>query len=444
MRPTIYIAVEVKSRELNSQLLLACKASLKGYRIYIGTHAAILKLIRLKLKHGGVFLDKGTLPVPTSEFIKIKCEKIAILDQELGPNRELNDIEGETNIVKGRIYPGVETLIDVYFVCNGLVYTEAKSFLPDSVKVIITGWPRFEFQVNYSKKTFARLAEKISRKYGDFLLFATDLGPITPRSQLRSKSMLVRKNLEGITQVREAQIFEDASAIAHFIRDWNLNGHKPRIILRPHTSENISEWVRLIDSRKTKVIRRNDITPWLLASKGLIHRGSTTSLQASSLKIPTYYFEGATRSQTRKLNRYNSTFRFKSASELLSAVAPKSLSELVSTSNDEVISDDSCDLIINYLDIITLKCEAKISRVIFWVDYITFRSCRRLIGLVRDELRYLLNGTNVLPQSRYVPFGISTYDFKVIQKSEKTFKTIRARQIGINLIELESKFDVKK
>jgi surface carbohydrate biosynthesis protein len=444
MRPTIYIAVEVKSRELNSQLLLACKASLKGYRIYIGTHAAILKLLRLKSEHGGVFLDKGTLPVTTSEFIRIKCEKIAILDQELGPNREPNDIEGETNIVKGRIYPGVETLIDVYFVCNELVYAEAKSFLPDSVKVIITGWPRFEFQEDYSKKTFARLAKKISRKYGDFLLFATDLGPITPRSQLRSKSMLVRKNLEGITPDREAQIFEDASAIADFIRDWNLVGQKPRIILRPHTSENISEWARLINSRKTKIVRRNDITPWLLASKGLIHRGSTTSLQATSLKIPTYYFEGATRSQTRKMTRYNSTFRFQSASELLSGLAPESLSELVSTSNKMVLSNGSCDLIINYLDSINLRCEAKISRVIFWVDYITCRSSRRFVGLLRDELSYILNGTNVLPQSRYIPFGISTHDFRVIQKSEKTFKAIRARQIGINLIELESKFDVKK
>jgi hypothetical protein len=325
-----------------------------------------------------------------------------------------------------------------------LVYAEAKSFLPDSVKVIITGWPRFEFQEDYSKKTFARLAKKISRKYGDFLLFATDLGPITPRSQLRSKSMLVRKNLEGITPDREAQIFEDASAIADFIRDWNLVGQKPRIILRPHTSENISEWARLINSRKTKIVRRNDITPWLLASKGLIHRGSTTSLQATSLKIPTYYFEGATRSQTRKMTRYNSTFRFQSASELLSGLAPESLSELVSTSNKMVLSNGSCDLIINYLDSINLRCEAKISRVIFWVDYITCRSSRRFVGLLRDELSYILNGTNVLPQSRYIPFGISTHDFRVIQKSEKTFKAIRARQIGINLIELESKFDVKK
>jgi hypothetical protein len=78
------------------------------------------------------------------------------------------------------------------------------------------------------------------------------------------------------------------------------------------------------------------------------------------------------------------------------------------------------------------------------VDYITCRSSRRFVGLLRDELSYILNGTNVLPQSRYIPFGISTHDFRVIQKSEKTFKAIRARQIGINLIELESKFDVKK
>ena len=60
MKKTIYTSIEIKNREYDSQLILAARAAQRGYRVYLGTHAAIYAVLWKKKKKGGVYLDKGT------------------------------------------------------------------------------------------------------------------------------------------------------------------------------------------------------------------------------------------------------------------------------------------------------------------------------------------------------------------------------------------------
>ena len=53
-KQTIYICTEIKNREYVSNIFLAMHSALRGYRVYLGTHAAIYALMRKKIKKDGI------------------------------------------------------------------------------------------------------------------------------------------------------------------------------------------------------------------------------------------------------------------------------------------------------------------------------------------------------------------------------------------------------
>lgn len=439
MKPTLYIAIEVKNREIESQALLALKASLTGYRVYVGTHAAILNLLRVKESRGGIFLDKGTLPLEVTKFIKSRCEVLAILDQELGPFREIGDIQGEDNLVGGRVYPGVEEFIDFYFTCNKVIFQQALEFLPSSVKVINSGWPRFEFQSKYSGAVYAEKIAQIHREFGDYYLFPSDLGPLTPKVNLRSKKMIARVNSERRTTEIEKATLKDAEAIADLFNQWNSSVKTPKLILRPHTSENIWEWKTLIKKYQNLIIQNGEITPWILASRGIIHRGSTSSLQALISGLPVCFFSKASESNKRILPKLLSTIHFDNIPDFSQKMGKLSAArESVDTSKilTSPISG-SIRLILDTFSSSKILPEQSISRYKFFNGHLSQRGFRRFIGMIRDEVSYFFDRTTLLPQSKYCPGGILPRDFLPLRNSFAEFEGITVRVVGINLVEVD-------
>jgi hypothetical protein len=61
LKKDLFISIEIKYRELNSQLFLDGFAISKGFRFYIGTHSAIERLLEARQGHGGIYFDKGGL-----------------------------------------------------------------------------------------------------------------------------------------------------------------------------------------------------------------------------------------------------------------------------------------------------------------------------------------------------------------------------------------------
>ena len=67
---------------------------------------------------------------------------------------------------------------------------------------------------------------------------------------------------------------------------------KENVVIRPHPSENIKEWIRRLKNfprevrDKVHVIREGDVTPWILAARLVIQRGCTTGLEAVLSGIP--------------------------------------------------------------------------------------------------------------------------------------------------------------
>ena len=81
----------------------------------------------------------------------------------------------------------------------------------------------------------------------------------------------------------------------------------PQIIVRPHPLEDHEPWERVKQSFKNiKVIFKGDIEPWIYASKGVMHKGCSSSLQVYYAKKPT---KGEKAKDKLKLKKYNPNTR---------------------------------------------------------------------------------------------------------------------------------------
>ena len=110
--------MENQVRELNSLILFSIISSLRGFRTYIGTHYSILKLIKEKKNFGGILIHKGSLTEESCKIVKNKCDKLAILDQEISPgyNNYWYDF-----VVNARIIKNTLQYVDKYYCINDQV-----------------------------------------------------------------------------------------------------------------------------------------------------------------------------------------------------------------------------------------------------------------------------------------------------------------------------------
>ena len=85
LKKNIYIIIEHKNRELLSQLTLTLFAIKKNFRVYIGNYRGIFKLLSKKKEKSGILLMKGGLNEKLTKYVKKKCEKYVVIDQEISP-----------------------------------------------------------------------------------------------------------------------------------------------------------------------------------------------------------------------------------------------------------------------------------------------------------------------------------------------------------------------
>ena len=291
----IYIPIEVFVREINPKILFAYYAALNNYRIYIGTKSGIDKIIKKKInyKKSGIYFYKSQI-ISNRKYIKnIKkvFEKFVVLDEELGV--------GVPNI-KNALEKRCKNLhdIDKFFVIGKKMMQHLLSFDQYFKKISsITGWLKYDIYRKKNIKIFSSEIEEIKRKYGDFYLFSSNYGALS------NKGLKFRMNLDkGLKKFKNLKntkndYFTFKKSISDFkylkkkLFKFLKKNPKFKLILRPHPADQLYEdWKVFEKFENVKVINKYDIVPWIISSKGLIHRGCATSLDAYFLNKPIYYF----------------------------------------------------------------------------------------------------------------------------------------------------------
>jgi surface carbohydrate biosynthesis protein len=291
-KKTIYIPIEIKARELSSQVLLAKSIVRLGCRVCIGSKPVIFSIIEKKPEKGGVLLYKGGMGGNTFRNFKKKLNAIAVLDQEISPALE------NLNSISNRFTKSELSYVDRLYYVGG----KFGNFMIDNVpntkdKVRNFGWPRIDLWTSKLKNFWNEDINNIREKYGSYILFSSDFGVLNEQGillridQARGSQWDQDKkpNLNKL-EADMRKILIEFNDVVGFLVELDKNLLIPPIIVRPHPAEDHKEWQRVAKIfNRIKVIYKGDVSPWIYAASAVLHRGCTSAVQAYTAGIPTGY-----------------------------------------------------------------------------------------------------------------------------------------------------------
>lgn len=162
----------------------------------------------------------------------------------------------------------------------------------NNVPIVVTGSPRFELGSQYSF-LFNQRVKGLKNKYKDFILINGNFGLSNHGdgfdkmfSYISQKAKTYNDNLNYFidryisSNNRMLRMCQLVLIAADKYPDTNF-------IYRPHPSEHLSSYYDIFRGKKNIIVeRRGAVLEYILASKGMIHDGCTTSLDAVTTNIP--------------------------------------------------------------------------------------------------------------------------------------------------------------
>lgn len=432
-RPTVYICVEIKNRELDSQVLLAANLVQNGFRCVIGSHASIFALLAAKKERAGVFFDKGTLPSARTKWISSKCEYIVVMDQELGPPLE-NPLEHLVGW-PSRIYPGTEEFIDKYLCVGPKTYQAALIRFSDTPeKVSLTGWPRVDIWRKLGFSIYKEEIQLIKKKHGSYLLFVSDFG-------LNEDENVY---IEGLKCVSPTDL--NFQKTLKSIRKWDLNPEIPKIVIRPHITEDKRLWEKVLgEVSKTEIHKEFNVTPWVLASEGIIHRGSTVALEAKLAGKDVFFLKESSKNEKNLFSDLLSDALVHSDFESPFPKIEGSKTSIPSALRDYVLIEefDAVSRVVAELVSLRPMHELPTSKLQILFSQVRIKNLIRLAGLIKHEVNWKLGTTDQPPYSHCFPGGIKRKDFKKVLNSNETYLNVKVRALTFNCWEFDHRWSSK-
>ncbi|MDA8796632.1 hypothetical protein N9N06_04125 [Aquiluna sp.] len=269
----VLISLEHKEREFQAKVLLAQELASRGYKVLLGPTEVIDK-VALLVK-GAIYLHKSQHPNAV-KFIR-RGNFFCILDEEGGITTPRSTLR---EFCRSR-YSNASSENTTLILLPGLPYLRELEKLPQLIGVEkrVTGWPRVDLWQSEFRGVHGLATSEIMQKHGDFYLLISSFGG---GSEARIQRIIQEASSDAWKKIllhRLAGFRMYVAMIEDLCRSYL--GENETLIVRPHPSEPIHEWKDTLDGiPKVKVLRDGDLTPWILASKGTIHFGSTAVTQS--------------------------------------------------------------------------------------------------------------------------------------------------------------------
>jgi surface carbohydrate biosynthesis protein len=438
---TIYICVEIKSREYVSNILLAIACALRGYRVYLGTHAAIYALIRRKLTSDGIFLDKSTQPETRMKWNRARTQYYCILDPELSPILPPNVLLEGFN---SRVYGGSEALFDRFFVVGESAAKAARASSKDnSSKIRLTGWPRIDVWKEMSAEIYCNEIHEIRARHGEYILFVSSFGSVRDPEVTKNLRNADPISLTPLNDFNFAKLqHANFKKMVDLLRLWDKDPSLPKVVIKAHPSEPVFEWKKALKGlRKTVVVSKGEISPWIIASSGVIHHGSTSALEAYFAKKPVVIVKEMTIPYLLPIASGISEYEIAPSTsfEVFNFFKlrnidfnPSVLDGAITTPKAGAVAQ-----IIDVFDELAVKVTELHKRRWLMLSQIHPKSLRRAVGLVRDEIYWHFGKTNINSQLHFIPRGLDKKRIKQIKKIDPDFAKVKIRRMTINLWEFD-------
>lgn len=278
---TVYLPIEVATRESESRVREAAHLLEMGARVVIGQQWSMFKNIEMGTPKGVVMFKtmnniQGGMMRPVKEA---GCVIAGIDEEVLGA-----DCADGYLIATGK--KAVE-LCDVFFAENEEHANHLAKLCP-SLKTVVTGNGR----TDTTPERMGRIKEQadiIRKEYGDFILFNSNYGtlntklgnPDAIRNIAARAGTLVGGDFDAVMQWERANFGTVVPVLDVVRRDYSL-------IIRPHPSECPVWWQKRYDGC---VVTGTPPLPWIMASRLVLHTGCTTGYEAQLLGRPVLNIE---------------------------------------------------------------------------------------------------------------------------------------------------------
>lgn len=300
-KKTIFLPLEHSEREFIPKLFLARFLLEKNYRVFFGSSEAIGEI---SLKQGpGIFFHKSTHP-KSPEFRGVG-HKFVFLDEEGGittPRSQIKDFCRWRYATLNKDRQDLALLPNKHFL-------EAIQILPNGreVKLTVTGWPRVDLWRSEFAGIHASEKSKIVSRFGNFYLFVSSFGATDEAGFDHLIAADSPTEKFKIIHEHKKEAFQEYVGLIQTLSP--LLARDEQIVVRPHPSESIEGWTKVLGQLPNVVVtREGDIGPWIQASRGVIHFGSTSVTQTVIAGKPAVSFkirelEGVTDSPSFELTK---------------------------------------------------------------------------------------------------------------------------------------------
>lgn len=279
---TLILPAEIKSRELDSRILVGVIAAQKGWRVIIGSKSPLNRRV---WKYGGDVYICQTLTKRRENNLRL-FGNLGLVN--IGWDEEGLVYYGKDIYLSRRVSENSLALMDGVIAWGDVSKKDLDiKAKPLGLDVSALGNPRMDLLRPELRALYLEDAGKISDEYGDFVLINTNFPSVNPHETVgdaRSKVMRAdaQSNSKAGQRFTDMQTHRKNTLEGFFTALPKLARKHPSttFILRPHPAESITVWQKACGSEKNIVIsQKGSVIPWLMAAKGLLHNGCTTGVE---------------------------------------------------------------------------------------------------------------------------------------------------------------------
>ena len=295
-KATLLMPVENQVRELDSKLLLACVAAMRGFSSVIGFRREMH--FNISSFSPGIYLSKSMTAASNLMFriMRNLGHEIVAWDEEA-----LVHLPPETYFSR-RLSPGAMAFVSHMFAWghdNAELWRQYPQ-LPTTAEIHLTGNPRNDLLRPEIRPYYKETVEELRKRYGDFILINTNFNHVnafypglnlfvpqdkpgeTPMYGRAAKGM-TREYAEGLRDHKQA-VFEKFQQLVPLL-EQSFPDHN--IVFRPHPTENQEIYLKIAaQCKRVRVTNEGNVVPWLMATQAVIHNGCTTGVEAYVMGVP--------------------------------------------------------------------------------------------------------------------------------------------------------------
>jgi len=287
MHKTIFIPIEIRSRDYFPRLLIAQFFASKGFVVFFGRKREIELLTKFFTNCFYLGLQTSKTYLPFYQKLKNKNFQIFVYDEE--GLVTLNDEIYLSTRVSNEIINTVD-----HFICWGkkqfnLINNSISNI--NKKKILNFGNPRIDILKKKYRSLFFNEIKKIEFK--NYILINMGFGHANHFLGKKALNKKIKNN-NFLTTKRDREIYnkfrkyrKDRFVLFKktIIKLIKLNPNQ-MFVIRPHPSENEKEYIHLKKHTNVIVTKEYNVIPWILKSKIVLSDYCSTAIEAKILGVP--------------------------------------------------------------------------------------------------------------------------------------------------------------